>query len=178
MLPSHTRPTLRDTSAHSRLLIHHSISRTKRALVTPQTTPLSFSTQRSSKIYPLFKELEMLSEFTEPHWDSITTRDNSMLACSTTAHGHSSQLIRNHHNKKPSETKRPQPMKMFHSHSQESTTPSKRMSLQPLVTSESGLTNTFHNTTLSPKTWFNHCQRLKAKRTTSMLLPRFSKSSN
>lgn len=106
--------------------------------------PLSFYTQRDSKIYPSFTESEISSEFIEQLSDSITTKDNSMLTSSITVHGHSSQLIRNQFFKK-SEDKMVE-TKILHSLTLVNTTHSKRMKLQFFLISESGLTNISVNT--------------------------------
>lgn len=120
--------------------------------------PLSFYTQRDSKIYPLFTESEISSEFTEQLSDSITTKDNSMLTSSITVHGHYSQLIRNQFFKK-SEDKMVE-TKILHSLTLVNTTHSKRMKLQFFLISESGLTNISVNTMSFQMTCMFHWTKL------------------
>jgi hypothetical protein len=103
---------------------------------------------RDSKIFQLFKELEMSSEFTELLSDFTISKDNSMPAFSTIPLGLSSQLIRDQLFKKL-ETKIPQ-MKILHSLTQENITPLKRMRLHFLETLESLLNNMLVNTMSSP----------------------------
>lgn len=138
--------------------------------------PLSFSTLKDSKIYQLFTESEILLEFTEPHSDYITNKDNSMPTFSTTPHGLYSQLIRNQLSKKL-ETKM-LATRSPHSHTQESTTLSRSTKLPFSPTLESGDSNTSPNTMLSPQTCSFHLTRPHPKRVTSTLLPRFLKFLN
>ena len=98
---------------------------------------------RDLKISPLSTELEILLEFTEPLLDFTMDKDNSTLTFSTTAHGLSSQLIRNQLSKK-SEDKMLE-ANWFPSLSQASTTPLKRVKLLLFKTSENGLNNTLLN---------------------------------
>jgi len=65
----------------------------KRVLEMPLITLHSFCMQRDLKISPLFKRLEMWSEYTELSWEFTTIRDNSMPVFSITVHGLSFQLI-------------------------------------------------------------------------------------
>ncbi len=92
MPPSHTRPTKRDTSAHSRLLTPAYISRVRKEVEIPQTTQPSFCMPRDSKIFQSSKDSEISSEFTEQPSDSTTTRDNLTPTSSTTHLGLFSQL--------------------------------------------------------------------------------------
>jgi hypothetical protein len=81
----------------------------------------------------------MLSESTEQFLDSTTTKDNSMPAFSTTAHGLFSQQIRNHPCKKSVVEK--QQAKTLHLHSQESITALKNKKIPYYQISENGLPN-------------------------------------
>lgn len=176
MLPSHTRPTKIDISAHLKSLTHLFILRKKRELVMPAIMLPSSCTQRDSKISPLFTDLEISSEFTEPLLDFTMVKDNSMPTFSTTVHGLSSQLIRNHHSKKSVD--KTFKAISFHSVTQVNTSPLRRVKLPPFKTLESGLNNISHNTTLSQTICLYHSTRLKHKREISTLLPRFSKFSS
>jgi hypothetical protein len=57
------------------------------------TMLLAYFMLRDSKISPLLQELETLLESTELPSDFTTTKDNSTLVFSTTAHGHFSLLM-------------------------------------------------------------------------------------
>jgi len=151
---SHTRPTKRDISAHSRSLIHPSTLSNKRELVMLQITPPSSCTPRDSKISQSSKELETSSEFTELLSDFTMVRDNSMPTFSTAAHGLSSQLTRNQLLKRsvvmmPLAT-------LFPSVTLVKMLPLRRARLPLFKTSESGLNNTSQATQLFQTTCSPH----------------------
>lgn len=137
---SPTRPTRRDTSAHSRLSTPLSTSSSRRVLEIPVTLLLSSSTPRDSRISPSSTELEISLESTELPSDSTMDRDSSTLTCSTAAHGLFSLLTR-------SQSSRRSPDRMLPTSSLPSpslaSTPLLRRARPPLSrTLESGPTNT------------------------------------
>lgn len=173
---SPTRPTRRDTSAHSRLSTHLSTLRRKRALVTHQTMLLLSYTPRDSKISQSSKDLVISSEFTEPLLDFTMVKDNTTPTFSITVHGLSSQLTRNQLSKKSVVLS--QPMNLPHSLTQESTSLLRRTKLPLFKTLESGLNNTSPNTMLSPPICTPPWTRLNHTREISMSSQRSSKFSN
>ena len=158
MPPSHTRPTKRDTSAHSRLLTPASISRVRKEVEIPQTTQPSFCMPRDSKIFQSSKDSEISSEFTEQPSDSTTTRDSSTPTSSTTHLGLFSQLTEDQLSRK-SRT-RTQSMIWLPSLTLESTSPLRRTKELLFKTLESGLSNTSLNTMSSPDWSFYHLAKL------------------
>ena len=145
MLPSHTKPTKIDISAHSRLLIQVSTLRARKELVMPATMPPWFFMLKDLKIFQSFTEWEILSEFTELLSDSITTKDNSTLISSITAHGLSSPLTKNLLFKRLEDKN--QVMRTLHLLSQERITHLKKQKPQLSQMSENGLKTISLNTT-------------------------------
>lgn len=86
MLPSHTRPTSRDSSARLRSLTHPSISRARNQEAKTTTLPQS-STPTNLKTFQSSTESATSSESTEPSSDSTNTRDNSTPLFTTIPHG-------------------------------------------------------------------------------------------
>lgn len=135
--------------------------KTKKELEMVVISLLSFFTLRDLKISPLFKELEMWSEFTEQHSDSTTIKDNSMLAFSIIVHGLSTL-------QKPTLTI------MLHMLTQANTTHLKNQKPLSYKTQRNGLLNMSKTTMLFQVICLFLSAKYKAQRETLTVSLRFS----
>lgn len=171
MLHSHTNQTKTSTFVHSKSLIPVNTPRVLRELVREMTTPLSFFTPRDLKISPLFQELETSLESTELPWESTNIKDSSTQACSSTVHGHCSQLTKNLLLKRLEKLKEVK-VKTFLINSQENIIVLRNKKALYCQISENGLNNISLHKMSSPLTCMSLLTKHHQRKVISMFWPR------